>query len=296
MDHRTQQNEHPSTYFVEDRSSKDDLARLQLQDRMITQAMGGVLPEQPDPSLLRHVLDVGCGSGGWLIELAQTYPDIEKLFGIDISSKMVAYAHTQAVAAGVSHRVDFLAMDALRRLEFPTAYFDLVNQRTGASYLRTWDWAKLLQEYQRVTRIGGVIRITEGEWGAESTSQALTHLFAVLMRAFYQAGHSFTPERAGVTGELEALLHRQGCQGVQKQVIRTEYRAGTSEGRLFFEDMQLTFKMLLPFVHKWGGVPDAYDQWYQQAMQDIQQPDFYASGQMLTVWGNTVQQPDMFFR
>ena len=296
MDHRTQKNEHPSTYFVEDRSSKEDLTRLQLQDRMITQVMGGVLPEQPDPLLLRHVLDVGCGSGGWLVELAQTYPAIEKLFGIDISSTMVAYAHTQAKAAGVSHRVDFLTMDALRRLEFPTGYFDLVNQRTGASYLRTWDWAKLLQEYQRVTRIGGVMRITEGEWGAESTSQALTHLFAVLMQAFYRAGHSFTPERDGVTGELEPLLHRQGCQGVQRRVIRTVYQAGTSEGRLFFEDMQLTFKMLLPFVHKWGGVPDAYDQWYQQAMQDIQQPDFHASGQMLTVWGNTVQQPEMFFR
>ena len=179
-----QKNEHPSTYFVEDRSSKDDLARLKLQDRMITQAMGGVLPEQPDPSLFRRVLDVGCGTGGWLIETAKTYPAIETLCGIDVSSTMVAYARTQADAAGVSDRVRFQVMDALRMLEFSSGYFDLVNQRSGASYLRTWDWSKLLQEYQRVTHIGGVLRISEGEWGAESTSPALTRLFDLLCRHF----------------------------------------------------------------------------------------------------------------
>ena len=104
---------------MEDRSSKDDQARLQLQEQMITQAMGGVLPEQPDPSRFRQVLDVGCGTGGWLIALAQAYPDIETLFGVDISRKMVEYARGQAEAAGVSDRVEFLVMDALRRLEFP---------------------------------------------------------------------------------------------------------------------------------------------------------------------------------
>ena len=184
MRHHSNKNEHPSTYFAEDRSSKDDLIRLLLQDRMMTQAMGGVLSEQPDLSRLRRVLDVGCGTGGWLIALAQAYPAIETLFGVDISRKMVEYARVQAEAAGVSERVEFLVMDALRRLEFPVGYFDLVNQRCGASYLRTWDWPHLLQEYQRVTRTGGVIRITEGEWGAESTSQALSNLFDLLRQAY----------------------------------------------------------------------------------------------------------------
>ncbi len=56
--------EHPSTYFVQDRSNEDELTRLILQDQMVTAGMGGVLPEQPDPTIFKRVLDVGCGTGG----------------------------------------------------------------------------------------------------------------------------------------------------------------------------------------------------------------------------------------
>src|SRR5712664_3745956 len=39
--------EHPSTYVVQDRSNEDELLRLQLQDHLLTSAMGGVMPEEP---------------------------------------------------------------------------------------------------------------------------------------------------------------------------------------------------------------------------------------------------------
>jgi tRNA G46 methylase TrmB len=63
----------PSTYFMPDRD-KEELERLRLQDELITQYMGGVLPEQADPTRFQQVLDVGCGTGGWLLELAKTSP------------------------------------------------------------------------------------------------------------------------------------------------------------------------------------------------------------------------------
>src|SRR5712691_5389803 len=131
--------EHPSTYFVQDRSNLDEMARLQIQDQMITAGMGGVLAEQPDPASLRSMLDVGCGTGGWLIEVATTYPGIKRLVGVDISTKMLDYARTQAAEQGVSDRVEFAAMDALRMLEFPRNTFDLVNHRYGMSWLRKRD-------------------------------------------------------------------------------------------------------------------------------------------------------------
>src|SRR5215831_5436600 len=92
------QREHPTTYIVQDRSNQEEIARLELQDKMLTAGMGGVLSELPDPTSLRRVLDVGCGTGGWLIETARTYPSIETLVGVDINNKIVAYAHTQVKA------------------------------------------------------------------------------------------------------------------------------------------------------------------------------------------------------
>src|SRR5207248_464208 len=120
------------------RKNKQEFARLTIQGQMFTTAMGGVLSEQPDPALFHHVLDVGCGPGGWIMEAAQTYP-MMSFVGIDISLRMIEYARTQAKAHQVSDRVEFRVMDALRLLEFPVASFDLVNLRGGASFLRTWD-------------------------------------------------------------------------------------------------------------------------------------------------------------
>ncbi len=136
--------EHPSTYFVQDRANPEEMERLRLQDALITTSMGGILPEQPDLTTFRQVLDVGCGTGGWLIVLAKALPTCTRLTGVDVSQTFVNYARAQAQAAQVSDRVEFYAMDALRMLEFPNNSFDLVNQRFGISWLRTWDWPKLL--------------------------------------------------------------------------------------------------------------------------------------------------------
>src|SRR5712691_9385302 len=141
--------EHPSTYFVQDRSNEEELTRLQLQDQMLTADIGGVLPEQPDPTVFQRVLDVGCGTGGWLIEVARAYPTMCVLVGVDVSERFVEHAQAQAEAQQVSDRVQFRTMDALRMLEFPVNFFDLVNHRLGIGYLRTWDWPKLLKEYRR---------------------------------------------------------------------------------------------------------------------------------------------------
>lgn len=83
--------EHPSTYVVQDRSSQPEVERLQLQDGFLTAGMGGVWPEQSDPSGFRRVLDVGCGTGGWLIETARHCPQVELLAGVDVSRSMVDY-------------------------------------------------------------------------------------------------------------------------------------------------------------------------------------------------------------
>jgi ubiquinone/menaquinone biosynthesis C-methylase UbiE len=277
--------EHPSTYFVQDRSNEEELSRLQTQDQMVTTSMGGVLPEQPDPTIFQRVLDVGCGTGGWLIEAAKTYSTMSLLVGVDVSGRMTEYAQAQAEAQQVSDRVQFRTMDALLMLEFPIDYFDLVNQRFGASYLRTWDWPKLLQEFQRVTRPGGVIRVTESNLITESSSSALKRLNQVFIEAFYRAGHLFTPDSNGVTSQLARLLHQYGLENVQTHAHALEYRGGTAEGQRFYEDTRLG-ETLLPFIRKWTRLPEDYQTLRQQVLSDMQQPDFVATWRLLTAWGN----------
>jgi ubiquinone/menaquinone biosynthesis C-methylase UbiE len=277
--------EQPSTYFVQDRFNEEEMHRLQIQDQLLTSGMSGVLAEQADPGSFESVLDVGCGTGGWLIGVARTYPRMSALVGVDVSSTMIEYARAQAAQQQVGGRVEFRVMDALQMLEFPRASFDLVNQRLGLSFLRTWDWPRLLSEYQRVARPGGVIRITESNIPV-SNSPAYTHLSDLFVRALSRSGHFFTPDDTNaVINELEHLLQRHGLNNVRTRLHKLEYRVGTPEGRSFYEDTKHVFRTLLPFFHKWSLVPADYEEIYQQALNDMQQPGCVVTWTLLTAWG-----------
>jgi ubiquinone/menaquinone biosynthesis C-methylase UbiE len=283
------QGEHPSTYIVQDSSNQNELARVRIQGEMVTAGMGGPLPEQSDPATFRQVLDVGCGAGDWLIELAATYSTMTRLVGVDVSAKMITYARAQAEAHHSGERVEFQVMDALRMLEFPSATFDLVNIRFGSSFLRQWDWPKLLQEFRRVSRPGGVIRITEGEVVQESSSPTMLRLLQIFLQATRRAGHTFSPESNGVTKELACVLARHGFQHVQTRAHVLEYRSGTPEWQLYYDDTSRAIHTFLPFLRKWASVPDNYEELCQQALSEMRQPDFVANWSLLTVWGTTPQ-------
>jgi len=285
------QQEHPSTYAVQD-YYEEELKRLRMQDEAVTFTMGGLLPEQEHPEHLRSVLDVACGNGGWLIGMAKSYPDIVQLIGGDINNHMLNSGREQASKEQVEKRVEFHQMDALRMLEFPTDYFDLVNQRFGMSYLRTWDWPKLLQEFQRVTRPGGVIRITESDYPVSSDSPAVLRLFQLLTQASYQSGHLFAPEKHGVSDEITRLLHQYGAiEDVQTRVYTIEHRAGTPAGQFFAEDIKHVFRVSLPYLQKWTRVPDDYEEIYQQMLSETQEPGCVTTIQVVTAWG-TKGEPD----
>ncbi len=281
--------EHPSTYFVQDRSSEEEMTRLQIQDQMLTTSMGGVLPEQPDPTIYQRVLDVGCGTGGWLIEAAKTYPTMTRLVGVDVSKKMIDYARAQAEAQQVAHRVEFRVMDALRVLEFPNDSFDLVNQRLGVSFLRTWDWVKLLSEYHRVSRYGALICITESDIFHANTP-AFTQLSDLFLKALAQAGHLSSAQMDATISILPSLLSRNGIAQVHSQLYELVYRAGTPGSEQFAENARYSFRTIVPFLRKWTRVPENYEELYQQMLNELQQPDFEGRWTFLTAWGTNLAQ------
>ena len=157
---REPKREYASTYYAQGSQSEQELERLTIQGRMMTEAMGGALPEQADPQSLRRVLDIACGPGEWVMATAKTYPTMS-LIGIDINGGMIQYAQEQARTQKLEDRVSFHVMDALLFLEFPSSFFDLVNLRCCVGFMRTWDWQKMISEMRRVTRAHGIVRITD---------------------------------------------------------------------------------------------------------------------------------------
>jgi ubiquinone/menaquinone biosynthesis C-methylase UbiE len=277
----------PNTYVGQNQPVQDELFRLTLQSNLITASMGGPLADLPAPTRFRRILDIGSGSGSWIIETARKYPDVS-LVGIDISEQMVKYAREQAALHQVSDRVEFHVMDVLRMLEFPDTSFDLVNLRLGLSFLRTWDWSKLLGETLRVTRPKGLLRVTDTELVQPSTSSALMQLNGMSVRSFFRAGHLFAEDTTGLTAHLALLLTRHGYRQVETKEYQLEYQAGTVEGEMFYEDMKYVFQALYPFFKKWGCAPKNYDEIYQQALEEMQLPEFKTTWKLLSAWGTNL--------
>jgi ubiquinone/menaquinone biosynthesis C-methylase UbiE len=273
------------TYIIPTRFKDEELNRLLIHDQVINDGMGGVLPEQPDPARLRRVLDVGCGTGGWLIQTAQTYPTIPQLMGIDFNPHVIAYAQEQVEQLKLGERVEFRVMDVLRILDRPLDYFDLINLRRGGTYLRTWDWPKVLLELQYMTRPGGVIRVTETDMVGSTNSEAFNRMNELLVQTFYQAGYLFAQDRNGLLNELPRLFQQHGIRNVQTRSHTLEFHGDTPAGQAFSEGAILGMRVTMPFIQKWTRLPDDFEAISQQAFADMQEPDFVATWKMLTVWG-----------
>ncbi len=271
-------------YFI-DAESATEMARQMNQDRLITKGMGGLFPERSDLSNIHHILDVACGPGGWVLDVAREYPQIEAV-GIDMSRTMVEYARAQASSRGFSN-ASYIVMNALEPLDFPDSSFDLVNARLFG-FIPTAAWPNLMREYMRIIRPRGVIRLTEFEGLGISNSLALEKLINIFARALKVAGQNFSPDgqRIGIVPMLGGFLRDVGCQNIQQKAHVIDYSTGTEFHEGFRQDWMIAFKLARPAFIGAGVTTEAdFDQLYQQMLLDMLSDEFRAIMFLLTAWG-----------
>lgn len=274
--------ENMHTYFVQDLNNEAEMARLMIQDQLVTTEMGGPLAEL-DPQALHRILDIGCGPGGWLLEAATMWEHLV-CKGVDVSWKMIEYAKAMASARNLGDRVEFRVMDATKSLDFPDDTFDLVNARFCSSFMQVVDWPAWLRDVLgRVICPGGMIRVIEAGVGHPTTSVACSRLNEMFALAMYRSGRD-PSETSGMALLMPDLLEKAGYREIHTQAYTLAFRAGTMEGEAFFQNMRYVFQTGLPFLKKWDCSPPDYENIYQQALQDMQQHDFSASWHFITTW------------
>lgn len=282
------QRQSSGTYIVKDPGSRKELDRVCIQSAMVTTGMGGPLPEQPDPTNFKRVIDIGCGVGEWLFKLAETHPTMTTLVGIDVNKLMINKAKAIAATLPYRERLTFEVQDALaEKLPFPDASFDLVNMRFGSSFLRNFNWIPVLYQFQRICQPGGVIRIVEGEVVEETNSPSLLRLTKIFLEASRQSMHTFSDESNGVTKELPDLLRQQGIRDVQTRSYALEFRPGTHEWQAFYDDISKAMDTFNKYMGKFAGLPFDYEKLCKQALKEMRQPDFVAVWKLMTIWGTS---------
>jgi ubiquinone/menaquinone biosynthesis C-methylase UbiE len=282
MSTASSENEPSKSSYVIDAESPAELARLLHQDLLFTKSLG-LLPPLPDKSKIRSVLDVACGPGGWARETARTFPAAQ-VTGIDISERVVTFAQDQAELQQLPN-AHFVVMDALKPLNFPDNSFDLVNGRLLNGSLTQTDWPLLLGECQRVLRPGGIICLTEGEWGI-SNGPISEQLSFMLTQAMYRAKHGISPSSFGTTVMIQPFLRRTSYQNIQAQALYLEYSAGTDAHYSAYQDIMAAYQLLQPFfVSTKVATQEELDRLYPQLPAEMLANDFCGMWFFLRAWG-----------
>jgi SAM-dependent methyltransferase len=276
-----------NTYLF-DSESPTELARLINQDALTTRAMGGPFAGLVDEEIagLRRVLDLACGPGGWVLDVAFAFPDIE-VAGIDISRAMVNYANARALSQGLSN-ASFGIMDITQPLDFTTGSFDLVNVRfVGGVLLRT-AWAPFINECTRLLRHGGILRLTEViDWGT-STSPAFEQMAALLNQAAWKLGYGFSPDgrTVGTTLMIPHLLRTAGYQHIQSRAYALEQSVDSPTWADSYRNYEVAYSLLQPFLIKAGVITqEEVKRVYEQMLIEMHYEDFCAMWHFMSTWG-----------
>jgi ubiquinone/menaquinone biosynthesis C-methylase UbiE len=274
-----------NTYAI-DAESEAEMGRLLDQDLLLNRTMEGLLPPQLDLSNVHRILDVACGPGGWALEVAFEHPYIE-VVGIDISRLMIAYANMRAKTLALDDQAIFKIMDVRKPLDFPDNYFDIVNARYLSGFMHREAWAPLLAECMRITRPGGVIRLTELEWNFTNTP-AFEKYLSFITTALSKRDQSFSPSGQGshVTPVLKRLLRDAGCQNIQRKAYVLDFSAGEQAHQTMYQDLMVGFVLVQPFLQKEdGATPEEIKTVCEQALEEMRSEEFCALWFILSVWG-----------
>ena len=109
---------------------------------------------------IRNVLDFGCGSGGSVIALAMTYPEL-RCHGTDVDADEIAVARQRAQLYGVGERCDFHHVNKGQPLPFAANTFDLCQCSSVLEYVINKDIRRFcIQEMTRLLRVDGLLFVS----------------------------------------------------------------------------------------------------------------------------------------
>ncbi len=164
------------------------------------------------------VLDAGCGTGIYSIELARMGARVTAL---DASSDMLDWARAKTGKAGLE--IDFIKADGLK-IPFPDGHFDLVLSVCMLCFVKERDAALL--EMRKVLRPGG--RIVVALLNSRSPWALLRRLKGVFKETAYNRAEFISPRG------IESSLEMAGFKDIQVRTclfflpINSEFYLGFS--------------------------------------------------------------------
>jgi ubiquinone/menaquinone biosynthesis C-methylase UbiE len=175
-----------------------------------------VLLAQADLKPGHRVLDIGCGTGTFAVQIKQKYPNVE-VTGLDPDPKALARAEQKAKQAAVAVKFDKGFSD---ELPYPDRSFDRVCSSFMFHHLPSDVKEKTLSEIRRVLKPGGFLDLLDFGGPGAAGHGIMSHIF--------HANHRLDENSEDT---VLAMMKNAGLNGPEK----------LAEGKALFGFVQLNY-------------------------------------------------------
>ncbi|HLI07355.1 MAG TPA: methyltransferase domain-containing protein [Ktedonobacteraceae bacterium] len=214
--------------------------RLDLQHYLLRYMLkGNYLAPIVQPA---HILDSGCGTGRWLVEMAEEFPQAE-LIGVDRTLP-------EPGKVAFPPNCHFQVGNTLNGLPFEDGAFDFVHQRLLLFTIPQAYWQQVVNELARVIRRGGWVELIEVNPFFQQMGPATTRIVDLITQAATQHGLDM-----GVSQRLGSLLSNAGLKrvGTSTQIVPLGHWGGQL-GTLALEDIEAIAQALKPLILAQSGI------------------------------------------
>lgn len=259
-------------------SDVDELYRLSIQDELLNERFFYV-PADLKPTA--RVLDVACGTGGWLRKIARLYPQTECI-GVDKSDLLLDHARSLATSAGLNNiryqQRDFFDFPKTQRL-----HFDLIYMRCASWFLGS----KMQEVYaQCVQRLAsdGTFAVSEFSFPFTTSSAAMRQFSALFFAALERRGTTHIN-----TSHIPRLLHDLGLTEVQSVASEFDMGYGAAGREGFVTDFHRVLTGFKPMVLSTGQIDEeTYEELAETIKRDMDAQDYRSSTDFVTITGRKV--------
>ncbi|GCF08821.1 class I SAM-dependent methyltransferase [Dictyobacter arantiisoli] len=198
-----------------------------------------------DKTSLQAILDVGSGTGRWVIEMAQSFPQAT-VTGLDLVETAITDPPN----------ILFVQHNALDGLPFANDCFDYLHSRLLVAGIPAAAWSSLLLEYVRVTRPGGWIELLEGGTTFVNIGPCTQQYLTWWDQISRQRGID-----ASLISQLPEIMQRIGVKNLRKRLLHVPIGEwGGRAGSLLLTNITAGWKNLRgTFIEQLGIAPSQFD-------------------------------------
>lgn len=258
-----------------------EVERLKRQGFLLTKALP-LLPH--DFSVSRgRIVDLASGAGEWCLQVADKLGRDVEIIGVDLNVSAIEYCNELAVVKG-KRNVEFREMNVLHPLAFDDESCDLVNARLIVGILPIESWSAFLEECFRILKPGGMLRLVESGPTTIDGCPIQHEMNAVVMRALYAAGKTFSSYEYGVASALNRMLRASPFSQVEIGSYILDYSKWAPLNEPLTQDFMLSVRMMKPFLLRFGGIDEAeYDRLYAGCVEENENPEYSAVWNMVSI-------------